>query len=129
MAHADKGEHDHLKAHTDSAGLRLTNLEMGTEYAVAGLELIESSLDPLEEERAIDIRSSKGETIRISKTIPEFEEILQEQISRKQYEKSLVFAVAGVEDQIASYIRIILRAYPDRLARGPNGGPSEKIVH
>jgi hypothetical protein len=128
MARAAKGEHDPLKAHAASADLRLTDLEMGTEYAVAGLELVAGDLDQWEEPVTIDIRSNKGETITISKTRSQFEEILTEQINRKQYEKSLVFAVAEVEDHIASYIHIILRAHPDRLTRGPRGGPSGKSV-
>jgi hypothetical protein len=127
MAQAAKAERDRLKAHADSADLRLTDLIMGTEFAVGGLDAV-SSLDEWEEPFTVEIRSNKGETIKISKTIPELKEILREQINHKQYEKSLVFAVAEAEDRIASYIRIILRAYPDRLTRGPKGGPSQKPV-
>src|SRR6516165_10259587 len=65
---------------------------------------------------------------KISKPWPKLGPNLRKQIDHEQYEKSLVFAVAEAEDHIASYIRIILRAHPDRLTRGSSGGLSARSV-
>jgi hypothetical protein len=127
MTQAAKAERDRLKAHADSADLRLTDLIMGTEIAVAGLDLVLLGVDEYDEPFTTDI-TVKGEIKKISKPWPELEPNLREQINHEQYKKSLVFAVAEAEDHIASYIRIILRAYPDRLIRGSSGGESLKSV-
>ena len=127
MAQAAKAERDRLKAHADSADLRLTDLIMGTEIAVAGLDLVLLGVDEYDEPFTTDI-TVKGEIKKISKPWPELEPNLREQINHEQYKKSLVFAVAEAEDHIASYIRIILRAHPDRLTRGSSGGLSARSV-
>ena len=128
MAQAAKAERDRLKAHADSADLRLTDLIMGTEIAVRGLDFFLLGADEWEEPFTIDIRLGKGEIKKISKPWPKLGPNLRKQIDHEQYEKSLVFAVAEAEDHIASYIRIILRAHPDRLTRGSSGGLSARSV-
>jgi hypothetical protein len=120
--------HNRLKAHADLADLRLDDLFLGTEIAVSGLEVAVGDIGLWEDPFTISFPTSKGNLIEISRPISEVEKIIETQILQKQYEKSLVFAVAEAEDHVASYLRILLRAYPDRLIRGARGGKSERKV-
>jgi hypothetical protein len=116
-----------LKARNTSAHRRLNDLIIGTEIAVGGLDVF-AGLEDVDDPFTILLPHRKGKLIKISRSREKLKIILEQQINYKQYEKSLIFAVAEAEDHIASYIRIVLRAYPDRLTRGPRGGQSDKSV-
>jgi hypothetical protein len=117
----------YLKRHNTSAHRRLNNLIIGTEIAVLGLDFV-AGLEWSDDTVIIPLPHRKGKKVTISRTLAQFREILKEQSNHKQYEKSLILAVAEAEDHIASYIRVMLRAYPDRLPRGPRGGLSDQSV-
>ena len=114
-----------VTARNTSAHRRLNDLIMGTEIAVAGLDVF-ASLGDIDDPFTIPFPHRRGKIVKISRSHVQLIKILEQQINYKQDEKSIIFAVAEAEDHIASYIRIVLRAYPDRLTRGPRGGPSDK---
>jgi hypothetical protein len=125
---ATRAKHKTLKAHADAAALKLNDLIMGTDMTVTALDVVLADLDGWQEPIVTKIPSNEGRVIEISRSISEVGAILEEQKQYKQYEKSLVFAVTQAEDHVTSCIRIVLRAYPDRLIRGPKGGTSGKSV-
>jgi hypothetical protein len=74
----------------------------------------------------IGLPSDEGKISTIYRSRTAVLKILKDQTNSKEYEKTLVFAIAEAEDHLASYLRIILRAYPDRLQRGR--GTAERLV-
>jgi hypothetical protein len=119
-----RAEHDYLKAHANSAYIRLNDLIIGTVVVVLSLEDYATAFKDSEKPITISIPSGKGKNTRISRSPAEFIELLAEQSTSREYEKTLIFSIAEAEDHIASCIRVVLLAYPDRLTRGPRGGTS-----
>src|SRR5712672_2711780 len=110
-----KAKRGYLKAHANSAYIRLNDLIIGTEIAVVALEDFATSVKESKEPLTLSLPSSKGKFREISRSDAELRAILAQQITFKEYQKTLNFSVMEAEDHIASYIRVVIRAYPDRL--------------
>jgi hypothetical protein len=117
-----------LKGHSNQAYQRLNDLVIGTHFTIMVLKDFTYKIHKYadKDKYPIGLPSDKGKISTIYRSRTAFLKILKDQTDSKEYEKTLVFAVAEAEDHLASYMRIILRAYPDRLQHGQ--GTAERSV-
>jgi hypothetical protein len=73
----------------------------------------------------VKVPSHGGKTSTIRRQRNAVREIVNKAVTQAEYRKTLTLLITQVEDYISYYLRIILIAYPDRLAlstKGNEGG-------
>lgn len=104
---------------------RINDIYIGTKITIDSLTARRAELAATGEKRYSHfVVPSGGERreARIRRDAQGMENIFSRMIEQDERSKSLLMAVSLTEDFLSSVLKVILRAYPDRIVRGPNDG-------
>ena len=76
----------------------------------------------------ITVPSKAGETTPITPSPHRIKDLIQNMITRREYEKSIVLLISIAEDYLLSSARLILRAYPERISISVKGNEGKVTV-
>lgn len=121
-----------LVAHKNRYIKRLNDLHVGTQITVAALvahrdRLNSADKDGLYHHFVVPSGGNRPEA-RIRRNMAQMSTLLTRMADYEEYGKSLTLAVSITEDYLANMLKLMLRAYPDRLNRGLKNGPSDSEI-
>jgi hypothetical protein len=121
-----------LAAHKTRYIKRLNDLHVGTQTTVSALIAHREQLDSVENvngDRHFVVPSggSRPEA-RISRNKAQMSALLTRMADQEEYGKALMLAVSITEDYRANMLKLLLRAYPERLTRGLKNGQSDSEI-
>lgn len=122
-----------LKRYKDRYIKRLNDLHVGTQITVAALIARQEQLDQKKSQSSyhhfvVPSGGSRPEA-RIRRDKKQMANLLSRMADQEEYGKSLMLAVSITEDYLANVLKLMLRAYPERLERGLKNGPSDAEIH
>ncbi len=116
--------------HTNQYIRRLNDLHVGTRITLDGLALKRDQIDTDEKPWYNFVVPSGGEreTARIRRNPAQMIQILDIMIANGERSKALLVAVSITEDYLLNVLKLMLRAYPERIVRGARGGDAAMAV-
>lgn len=121
-----------LAAHKARYIKRLNDLHVGTQTTVAALIAHRDQLNSVNKAGdfhhfVVPSGGSRPEA-RIKRNKGQMSALLTRMASEEEYGKALMLAVSITEDYLTNMLKLLLRAYPDRLKRGLKNGPSDSEI-
>ncbi|WP_296614606.1 hypothetical protein [Sphingomonas sp.] len=122
-----------LKSYKDRYIKRLNDLHVGTQITVTALIARQEQLERKNDQNSyhhfvVPSGGSRPEA-RIRRDKKQMASLLSRMAGQEEYGKSLMLAVSITEDYLANILKLMLRAYPERLERGLKNGPSDAEIH
>lgn len=129
MKTKSKSKHS-IDYHTNQYVRQLNDLYVGTKIVLDALALKLAEIESSGKDKYHFVVPSGGkrETARINRDLPTMVAMLENMMAKDERSKSLLVAVSITEDFLMNMLKLVLRAYPDRITRGTKGGEAAMAV-
>ena len=110
---------------------RLNDVHLGTQLTLRSLNELSETM-PVQRKKSpyhhFVVPSGGSSVGRIRRDPKQMATLIDKLISHDECAKAMLLCVGITEDYLHNAMRVMLRAYPERLALGPKGGPSETPI-